>query len=578
MLKKFLPLVKGYGLRAILCSLFVACETVCEVFIPFLMKDIVDVGIPAGDMPYILRTGLYMVLLSLLALAFGALSGRYAAVASTGFARNVRQRLFHSLQDYSFANIDRFSTASLITRLTVDVTNTQNAFMMIIRMLVRAPVMLVAASIMAVRINGELAMIFLFALPVLAIALYTIARIAFPRFSQMLDKYDALNAAIQEKLTGIRLVKAFVREDHEKESFREAATTLQRYQMRAERVLIINMPIMMFTMYSCIIAVFWLGGQQIIIGDMQAGELFSFISYISQILMSLMMISMVFISLVLSRASLGRIIECLDEVPEIRDNALLPGESAPQMEDGSVEFRHVDFSYSKNPNNLNLHDLNLRIESGMTVGILGGTGSAKTTLVQLIPRLYDVTAGQLLVGGHDVREYRLNDLRNNVAMVLQNNLLFSGTIEENLRWGNAEATQEEIEQACRAAQAHDFILSFPKGYQTELGQAGVNVSGGQKQRLCIARALLKRPKIIILDDSTSAVDTMTDAAIRSAFRREFRDTTAIIIAQRIASVMDADMIVVLEEGGIAACGSHAQLMESSPLYREVYESQQKGVA
>ena len=578
MIKQFLPLVRGYGLRALLCSLFVACETLCEVFIPFLMKNIIDIGIANQDMPYILRTGVSMVGLALLALAFGVLSGRYAAVASTGFARNVRQKLFHSLQDFSFANIDRFSTASLITRLTVDVTNTQMAFMMIIRMLVRAPVMLIAATVMAVRINRELSLIFLFALPVLAVSLALMAKIAFPRFNAMLKKYDALNAAIQEKLIGIRLVKAFVREDHEKESFREAAATLQRYQMRAEKVLILNMPIMMCTMYACIIAVFWLGGQQIIAGAMLSGELFSFISYISQILMSLMMISMVFISLVLSRASLARITECLEEQPDIRDRELLPGEHAPQPADGSIEFRHVDFSYSKNPQNLNLRDINLRIESGMTVGILGGTGSAKTTLVQLIPRLYDVTAGELLVGGRDVREYRLGDLRDNVAMVLQNNLLFSGTIAENLRWGNPDATQEELEAACRAAQAHDFITSFPNGYQTVLGQGGVNVSGGQKQRLAIARALLKKPKIIILDDSTSAVDTATDAAIRAAFRSAFRGTTALIIAQRVASVMDADRIVVLHEGEIADCGTHDELLQRSAIYREVFESQQRGVA
>lgn len=575
MLKKLLPSLKGYGYISILTSLFVAGETVLEVFIPLLMARIIDIGVANADLNYVLKTGLLMAGMAMLALACGVASGYFAAHASTGFAQGLRRDLFHHLQDFSFANIDRFSTASLITRLTVDVTNTQMAFMMTIRMLVRAPVMLVAATIMAIRINSELAAVFLYSVPVLALALGLIMRTAYPRFGKMLEKYDALNAALQERLTAIRVIKAFVREDHETENFRHAATELRRFQVRAEKIVIINMPVMMFTMNACIIAIVWFGGNLIISERMLVGELFSFISYVGQILMSLMMISMVFIMLVISRASMKRVVECLDEQPDIEDP---PGEEHPQVEDGSVEFRGVDFSYSKNKDRLNLRGIDLRIEPGQTVGVIGGTGSAKTTLVQLIPRLYDVSAGQVLVGGHDVREYRIRDLRDNVAMVLQNNLLFSGTIEDNLRWGDMEASQEDIEAAAKAAQAHDFIMDFPNGYQTVLGQAGVNVSGGQKQRLTIARALLKKPRIIILDDSTSAVDTATDAAIRAAFRRELKGTTAIIIAQRISSVMDADQILVLDEGRIVERGTHEELLAKSPIYREVYESQQKGVA
>ncbi len=575
MIKKLLPAVKGHGLAAVLTSVFVALETLLEVFIPFLMSRIIDIGIANGDMDYVLLLGLQMVGLAMLALAFGVLSGRFAAMASTGFARNLRQGLFYKLQDFSFANIDKFSTASLITRLTVDISNTQMAFMMVTRLLVRAPVMLVAATVMTLRINARLSAVFLVAIPVLALALALIMRTAHPRFTKMLEKYDAMNGALQEKLTAIRVIKAFVREGHETESFRQAATELRRYQLRAEKVVIVNMPVMMFTMYACIIAIIWFGGQQIIGGTLLVGELFSFISYIGQILISLMMISMVFIMVLISWASLKRIEEVLDEETEIKDPA---GDSFPQVADGSVVFRQVDFSYAKDRERLNLKEIDLEIKSGQTVGIIGGTGSAKSTLVQLIPRLYDATAGQVLVGGHDVREYPLKVLRDQVAMVLQNNLLFSGTIEENLRWGNPDATQAEIEAAARSAQAHDFIMSFPEGYQTLLGQAGVNLSGGQKQRLTIARALLKKPKIIILDDSTSAVDTATDTAIRAAFRRELAHVTAIIIAQRISSVMEADQILVLHEGRIVARGTHEELLQSSEIYQEVFAAQSKEVA
>ena len=502
------------------------------------------------------------------------LAGRFAAVAGAGLAKGIRQKLFYKVQEFSFRNIDHFTTASLITRLTTDVNNTQNAFMMMIRTAVRAPMMLVCATCMAVYINASLAKIFLVAIPVLAIALYIIATRAYPRFQLMLRKYDKLNARVQENLTAIHLVKAFVREDHEKESFRQAADQLREAQLRAEKILLWSSPVMQLVMYSCIIAVSWFGGNLIIAGDMETGELLSFISYISQILMSLMMISMIFVMLVMSRASALRICEVLDEPLDLTDDHVT---DAPELQDGSIQFRDVSFQYNDSMADTPvLHDINLTISSGQTVGILGGTGSAKTTLVQLIPRLYDATAGQVLVGGRNVKEYRLDTLHNAVAMVLQKNVLFSGTIKENLRWGNPNATDAEIIAACQAAQAHDFIQSFPQGYETDLGQGGVNLSGGQKQRLCIARALLKQPKIIILDDSTSAVDTATDSRIRQAFRQNLAHTTTIIIAQRVASVQDADLIVVMDNGTINAVGTHDELLATNAIYQEVYHSQQKG--
>ena len=575
MFKKLFPSIKGYGVPSIFASLAVIVETVFEVLLPFLMMKIVDVGIANADLSYVIKVGLLMVVTSLASLFFGIMGARLAAVASTGFAKNVRGRLFHAIQDFSFANIDRFSTASLITRLTIDVTNTQMAYMITIRMLVRAPVMMIAATIMAIRINASLAMIFVVAVPVLAVVIFVLLKVAYPRFGKMLEKYDAMNGQVQEKLTAIRVIKAFVREDYECHNFEEAASTLRRFQLRAEKMVILAMPVMMTAMYSCIIAVLWFGGLQIIGGTMEAGALFSFIGYVAQILMSLMMISVAFMTLVVSRASIRRIVEIIDEQPDIADNS---DENAPAMANGSISFSHVDFSYNKDAANLNLQDINLEIKSGQTIGIIGGTGSAKTTLVQLIPRLYDVLAGSVQVGGHDVREYKLDELRENVAMVLQNNLLFSGTIAENLRWGKEDATDEELIAAAKVAQADEFISAMPEGYQTMLGQAGVNLSGGQKQRLCIARALLKHPKIIILDDSTSAVDTATDARIRDGFKKELAGTTTIIIAQRISSVMDADQIVVMEEGKISAIGTHQELLASNKIYAEVFNSQQKGVA
>ena len=492
-----------------------------------------------------------------------------------GFAKGLRKKLFDKVQEFSFANIDKFSTASLVTRLTADVTNTQHAFMMIIRMLVRAPIMLISATIMAIAINSELAVVFLAAVPILGIALYSIAVKAYPLFKTMLKRYDDMNASVQENLIAVRVVKAFVREDYEKKKFTDAANAVREAQIKAEKLLVSSMPIMQFVMYGCMVAITWFGGRMIIGGTLLTGELMSFISYVSQILISLMMISFAFVMIVMSRASVFRIIEIIDEEIDIKDDGK---DSGLSVEDGSIVFENVSFSYSKNKDNLTLKNCSFEIKSGETIGIIGGTGSGKTSLVQLIPRLYDVMEGKVLVGGHDVRDLRLDTLRDEVAVVLQKNVLFSGTIKENLKWGNKNANDEEIEESCKAAQAHDFIISFPQGYDTVLGQGGVNVSGGQKQRLCIARALLKKPKIIILDDSTSAVDTATDSKIRQAFKEKLSDTTTIIIAQRIASVCDADRIIVMDEGIIDAIGTHEELLATNSIYREVYESQQKGVA
>lgn len=575
MLKKLFPFIKGYGLRSVLASLTVICEVLLEVYIPYLMADIINIGIANGDVDFILRRGLLMIGMACLSLTMGALSARFAVTASAGFAKNLRAGLFQRVQGFSFANVDHFSTASLITRLTTDVTNVQQSFMMIIRTLARSPLMLIAATIMAVRLNAELAVVFAFAIPVLAAFLIFIGTRAFPRFKAMLKKYDAMNAQVQEDLIAIRVVKAFVREKHEDARFTASAEAVREAQIKAERLLVWNMPIAQYVLYLCMIAVCYIGGHLIVAGDMLTGDLMSFISYISQILSALIMLSMMFVMLIMTRASATRIVEVLTEKNDITDS---DASAALAVSDGSIEFRDVCFSYAKDPNNLTLSHINLKIRRGETIGVIGGTGSAKSSLVQLIPRLYDVLSGSVLVGGHDVREYKIKTLRDSVSMVLQKNVLFSGTIRENLRWGNADATDAQIEEACRAAAAHDFITSFPAGYDTDLGQGGVNVSGGQKQRLCIARALLKRPKIIILDDSTSAVDTATDAAIRRALRETLTGTTTIIIAQRITSVMDADRIVVMDEGQISDVGTHDELMARSEIYREVYESQQKGVA
>ncbi len=574
MIKTLLKYAAPYRKESILAPLCVTAEVLLEITIPFLMSRIVDVGIENRDLAYVVKMGLLMIVMALAGMFMGAASSRFSAIASMGFGSELRLAAFRNVQNFSFSNVDKFTTASLVTRLTTDVTNTQNAYQMCIRMLVRSPVMLISATFMALTINRELVAVFLVAIPILATAIGCVLRFAYPKFIAMLARYDRLNASVQENLIAIRVVKAFVRAEYEKQKFKEANDDLMRQSIQAERIVITLMPVMQLTVYSCIIAILWFGGQLIIGGVMLSGELMGFISYVTQILMSLMMIGMAFTQLVISRASIQRIVEVLDEQPEIVG---APQGAGPQLEDGSVQFDHVNFKYARTAGENVLEDICLSIRSGETVGILGGTGSAKTTLVQLIPRLYDITGGELLVGGHPVKEYELDVLRRGVAMVLQKNVLFSGTIRENLLWGDADATDEEIEAACRAASAHDFITSFPKGYDTDLGQGGVNVSGGQKQRLCIARALLAKPKILILDDSTSAVDTATDAAIREALHTHLKGATKIIIAQRVASVSDADKIVVLSDGRIADMGTHEELLQRSEIYRDVYTSQQKGV-
>lgn len=573
MLKKLLACVGEYKKYAFLTPVVMIGEVLMEVLIPLVMAKIVDVGIANGDVAFTVKMGLIMVSMAIFSLCCGALGGKFAAKAGMGFAKNVRKKLFDKVQDFSFANVDKFSTASLVTRLTTDVTNVQNTFMMIIRMAVRAPFMLIFALIMSISLNAELAVVFLVAIPVLGVAVGLITTKAFPRFEKMLEKYDSLNSKVQENLIGIRVVKAFVREKFEGEKFIASADDVRDAQVQAEKLVILGQPLMQIAMYACIVAVIYFGGTMVIGGNMLIGQLSSFITYITQILMSLMMLSMIFVMTTISMASMHRIVEIFDEVPDINDDnadpALLPA-------DGSIVFDNVSFSYAKDENNLNLKNIDISIKSGETIGVIGGTGSAKSTLVQLIPRLYDVTDGRILVGGHDVRDYKIDNLRNEVAMVLQKNVLFSGTIKDNLRWGDENATDEEIIEACKQAQAHDFVMNFPDGYDTDLGQGGVNVSGGQKQRLCIARALLKKPKIVILDDSTSAVDTATDANIRHAFRTELADTTTIIIAQRISSVSEADRIIVLDDGKIDAFDTHENLLRNNEIYREVYNSQQKG--
>ena len=573
MLNHLLSCLGRYKKYALLAPSVILIEVFMEILMPWIMAKIIDVGIQNSDVRYVTRMGLLMIAMALASLTAGVLAGRFAAIAGAGLSKGIRQKLFYKVQEFSFRNIDHFTTASLITRLTTDVNNTQMAFMMMIRTAVRAPMMLICATLMAVYINATLAKIFLVAVPFLGVALYFIGSRAYPRFQIMLTKYDQLNARVQENLSAIHLVKAFVREDHEKEVFRQAADQLRDTQLRAEKILLWNAPIMQLVMYSCMIAVAWFGGNLIIAGDMLTGELLSFISYISQILMSLMMISMIFIMLIMSRASARRICEVFDEPLDLTDAAV---SDDPQLQDGSIEFRNVSFFYNEEAATPVLHDINLSIASGQTVGILGGTGSSKTTLVQLIPRLYDASSGEIFVGGRNVQDYKLHTLHENVAVVLQKNVLFSGTIKENLRWGNPNASEEELITACQAAQAHDFIMAFPQGYDTDLSQGGVNLSGGQKQRLCIARALLKHPKIIILDDSTSAVDTATDSRIRQSFRRDLADTTTIIIAQRVSSVQDADCIIVMENGTINAIGTHEELLKHNAIYQEVYDSQQKG--
>lgn len=573
MIKKLASYVREYKIFAILTPVVMIGEVLMEVFIPFVMADIIDRGIASGDAKYVATRGLLMVGMACLSLVFGALGGFFGAKASSGFAKNIRGALFSKVQDFSFGNVDHFSTSSLITRLTTDVNHIQMAFMMLIRSAVRSPMMLIGAVVMAVRINAKLAGVFFVVIPILALAFWKISSTAHPRFKEMLKKYDGLNASVQENLIAIRIVKAFVREKFEKEKFEVSADAVRKAQMKAEKVIILNGPVLQLTMYATILSVLWIGGRMIIGGRFELGKLASFLTYIGQTLNSLMMLSMLFMMMIISVAAARRICEVLEEVPEIGEEEAIP-EAAP--ESGAVEFENVSFSYHKDPNNLNLENINLSVKSGETIGIIGGTGSGKSSLVQLIPRLYDPISGSVFVGGRNVKEYSLSSLRDAVAMVLQKNVLFSGTIRENLLWGNENASQEEIEEACRNADAYGFITSFPDGFDTVLGQGGVNVSGGQKQRLCIARALLKKPKIIILDDSTSAVDTATDAKIRAAFRKKLSGVTTFIIAQRISSVQDADRIVVMDDGKICDVGTHEELLKTSEIYQEVYASQQKG--
>lgn len=572
MIKRLSQCIREYKKDAILSPLYVLVESLLDVAIPFVMAGLIDKGIEAGNMSMILRYGAILVGFALVALTFGALSGRSCARATAGFARNLRHDMFHHLQVYSFSNIDKFSSAGLVTRMTTDVSNVQNALMMIIRTLIRCPAMLIFAMVMSFRINHDISLIFLAVIPILGVGLYLIIKHVHPVFERVFKTYDRLNGVVQENLSGIRVVKNFVREDHEIEKFDTISGTIYKDFSLAERILALNSPLMQGCVYACMILVSWLGAKQIVIGNMSTGNLMSFFTYIMQILSSLMMLSMVFVMITMSRASAERIVEVLHEESDITncDNPVY------EVKDGSVEFTDVSFSYAKRPDKTVLDDIDLIIPSGQTVGIIGGTGSSKSSLVQLIPRLYDVTGGCVKVGGIDVRNYDLQTLRHNVAMVLQKNTLFSGTIKENLCWGNPDATDEELVHACRLAQADDFIRTFPDGYDTYIEQGGTNVSGGQKQRLCIARAILRKPKILILDDSTSAVDTKTDALIRQAFREEIPNTTKIIIAQRISSVMDADQIVVMDNGRINACGTHEELLANNEIYREVYESQQKG--
>ena len=551
-------------------------EVMMETFIPQWTARLINLINDAETMPLemsqVLLLGGQMVLMSILSLGFGAAAARFAAVGAMGFSRNLRHSLFEKTQSFSFKNIDKFSTASLVTRLTTDVNQVQNMLMMLVRMAVRSPIMFIMAFFWAWRMNPSLITILLVAVPVLFTGLGLIIRTAFPRFKVMMEKYDALNGSVQENLIAIRVVKAFVRESFEKSKFAKSADDLMNSQRRAEKVVILNSPLMQILMNGCVVAVLWFGGRQIVRGDMSLGDLTSFITYITQILMSLMMLSFIFVSYVLSKASVSRINEVLDEVPDITS----PDDSLKDVADGSIVFEHVSFSYTGKKEREVLKDVNFSIRSGETIGLIGATGSAKTTLVSLIPRLYDVTEGSVLVGGQDVRKYDTAALRDAVSVVLQKNVLFSGSIAENLRWGDENATQEELEAACRVAQADEFIKSFPGGYEMDLGQGGVNVSGGQKQRLCIARALLKKPKVMILDDATSAVDTATDARIREALRTQMPETTKIIIAQRITSVQDADRIIVLDEGQISDIGTHEELLRRNEIYREVYNSQQKG--
>lgn len=572
MIKKLAGCIREYKKASLLTPLFMVLEVTMEVIIPILMAQLIDKGIDQGDMGYIAKMGIILAISCVMSLSFGALSGRFAAIASAGFAKNLRHDMYYNVQNFSFSNIDKFSSASIVTRLTTDVTNVQNSYQMIIRIAVRAPMILIFSLAMAFTISAKLACIFLITIPILGGGLFFIVYKVHPIFEKVFRTYDKLNNVVQENLHGIRVVKSFVREDVEEKKFTDISKEIYTDFTRAEKTIAFNGPLMQFSMYLCMILISWFGARLIVGGELTTGELMSLITYAMQILMGLMMLSMVFVMIIISEASAKRIVEILDEQSDLTNGA----NPIKEVKDGSITFENVNFSYAKRADKLCLSNVNIDIKSGETIGIIGGTGSSKSSFVQLIPRLYDVTEGKVTVGGIDVRNYDIESLRNEVAMVLQKNVLFSGTIKENLRWGNENATDEELIHVCKLAQAHDFVSTFPEGYDTYIEQGGTNVSGGQKQRLCIARALLKKPKILILDDSTSAVDTKTDALIRKAFAEEIPDTTKIIIAQRISSIEHADKIIVLDNGKVDAVGTHEELLASNAIYQEVYTSQTKG--
>lgn len=572
MIKTLAAQIKEFKKDSVLTPIFMILEVLFETMIPFLMASIIDKGVETGDIWYIGKVGAAMVVLALCGLWAGMMGAKYASRASAGFARNLRKAMYDNIQTFSFSNIDKFSTSGLITRLTTDVTNLQMAYQMLLRMFTRAPASLICAMVMAFTINAELASIYLVAVIGLGICLVLIMSRATKYFQQVFKKYDELNASVQENISGIRVVKAYVREDYENNKFFKAAENVYKMFIKAENIIVANMPLMMFAVYACILGLSWLGANMIVVGDLTTGELMSLLTYCMNIMMSLMMLSMIFVMVTMSFASAERITEVLNEKADICN----PENPVKEVKDGSIVFKDVSFSYKKDSQESVLSNINLEIASGETIGIIGGTGSAKSSLVNLISRLYDVTKGEVLVGGVDVRAYDLEELRNQVAVVLQKNVLFSGTILENLRWGNKNATEEECKRVCELACADEFIENMPEKYHTYIEQGGSNVSGGQKQRLCIARALLKKPKILILDDSTSAVDTATDAKIRKAFAQEIPDTTKLIIAQRISSIKNADRIIVMEEGKINGMGTHEELMETNAIYRDVYQSQNQG--
>ena len=572
--RKLLRSVREYKRQTIQTPILVALEVLMEVLIPLLMANIIDIGIDGGDMGYIIRLGLLLIVMAVFALFLGAKAGQTAAIASAGYAKNLRHDIFYKVQDFSFGNIDHFSTSGLVTRLTTDITNVQMAYMFTIRLLARAPIMIVLSLIMTMTISIPIALILLISIPILGGVLIWIAKKAHPHFIEVFDEYDVLNNTVQENVNAARVVKAYVREDYENEKFGKISQKIFKLFTKAEKIVAWNSPIMQFTVYAVVLIMVLIGGKSIIGGSMQTGELTSVIVYAIQILSSLMMVTFVFVQIMIAEASTDRISEVLDEVPEMEDSE----DAIKEVPNGDIDFEHVDFSYSGEGGNLSLKNVDLHIKSGQIVGVIGGTGSAKSTLVQLIPRLYDVTGGCVKVGGIDVRKYNLKALRDQVSVVLQKNVLFTGSIYENIPWGDGNASDEEVQRVCRLAQADGFINEFPNKYETMIVEGGNNVSGGQKQRLCIARALLKKPKILILDDSTSAVDTRTDALIRQAFREEIPDTTKIIIAQRISSVEDADVIIVMENGEINGIGTSEELLKTNAIYREVYESQVKGGA